>query len=73
MRWNENSQYKRVKREANKTKDFCFEDEDWMLPTWLQNKKEIIFAHSSVIRDDLMGRGQFGEVFKGKLIQGKAV
>ena len=58
---------------SKETSDFYTGDEDWMLPTWLRNKKEIIFAHSSVIKDNLLERGQFGEVFKGKLIQGKAV
>ena len=73
MRWNENAQYKRVKREGNETKNFCFEDEDWMLPNWLQNKKEMIFYQSSVTIGDLLGRGQFGAVFKGRLVQGSSV
>ena len=73
MKWEENVLYDSSISFSEETSDFCSGDEDWMLPTWLQNKKEIIFAHSSVIKDDLLGRGQFGEVFKGKLIQGKAV
>ena len=73
MIWEENVLYSSSISLSDETSDFCTGDKDWMLPIWLQNKKEIIFANSSVIKDDFLGRGQFGEVFKGKLIQGNAV
>ena len=73
MIWEENALYFSQKSEFEEMKDFCFGEEDWMLPIWLQNKKDMIFYQSSVIKGDLLGRGQFGAVFKGKLVQGSAV
>ena len=73
MIWEDNVLYNSTKSLNNETNDFCFGDEDWMLPIWLQNKKDMIFYHSSVIKGDLLGRGQFGAVYKGKLVQGSAV
>ena len=73
MTWQENLLYTSTNSVCDEMKDFCFGDEDWMLPIWLQNKKEMIFYRSSVIKSDLLGRGQFGAVFKGKLVQGSAV
>ena len=73
MTWEDNISYNSEKSECEDRKDFCFGEEDWMLPIWLQNKKDLIFYKSSVIKGDLLGRGQFGAVFKGKLVQGSAV
>ena len=74
MIWEDNALYNSTKSLNEETNDFyCFGDEDWMLFIWLQNKKDMIFYHSSVIKGDLLGRGQFGAVYKGKLVQGSAV
>ena len=53
--------------------DFSSTAEDWMLPNWLQEKKAMIFPRKSILKGELLGRGNFGSVFKGKLIQGNAV
>ena len=43
------------------------------LPDWLQNRKEMIFPNTAVIKGQKLGKGQFGIVFKGALVQGNAV
>ena len=70
MIWRENLLYKDV--EAN-VEEFSSMAEDWMFPNWLQEKKEMIFPRKSIVKGECIGRGQFGSVFKGKLIQGNAV
>ena len=49
------------------------EKDEWILPEWLKARKEMIFPQSCVERFQEIGRGQFGAVFKGKLVQGQAV
>ena len=44
-----------------------------IMPGWLQARKEMIFPQSCVERSQEIGRGQFGAVFKGILVQGQAV
>ena len=43
------------------------------LPDWLKDKKEMIFLKNSITKGKLLGKGQFGNVYKGKLYQGNAV
>ena len=43
------------------------------LPDWLQKRKEMIFPNTAVIKGQKLGKGQFGIVFKGALVQGNAV
>ena len=43
------------------------------LPDWLQKRKEMIFPNTAVIKGQKLGKGQFGIVFKGVLVQGNAV
>ena len=42
-------------------------------PDWLKDKKEMIFLKNSIVKGKLLGKGQFGNVYKGKLHQGNAV
>lgn len=43
------------------------------LPKWLQEQREMIFAPSSIRQTRILGRGQYGTVYKGTLSQGKSV
>ena len=42
-------------------------------PDWLLEKQEMIFPLDSIEKNQELGKGQYGSVFKGKLVQGKAV
>ena len=42
-------------------------------PDWLKDKKEMVFLKNSIVKGKLLGKGQFGNVYKGKLHQGNAV
>ena len=44
-----------------------------VLPDWLNNRKEMIFSKNSIINGKPLGKGQFGNVYKGKFCQGNAV
>ena len=43
-----------------------------VIPNWLQNRKEMIFSESAVLKGQQLGKGQFGNVMKGVLLQGNA-
>ena len=43
------------------------------LPDWLSSRKEIIFPRSSIEKHQELGSGQYGSVYKGKLLQGNAM
>ena len=43
------------------------------LPDWLRNRKEMIFSKNSIENGKLLGKGQFGNVYKGKFRHGNAV
>ena len=58
--------------DENEKEDFGF-DEDNILPVWLQNRKEMIFPESAILRGQTLGKGQFGIVMKGALVQGNAM
>ena len=49
------------------------EAEDSLLPDWLRERKEMIFPEYTVVKGEQLGKGQFGVVLKGALVQGKAV
>ena len=48
-------------------------DDVSFLPKWLRENKEMIYPQSCIKTSQQLGQGQFGSVFKGNLIQGKAV
>ena len=48
-------------------------DTKYNLPDWLSDRKEMIFLQKYVVKGKLLGKGQFGNVYKGKLHQGSAV
>ena len=48
-------------------------DEESILPNWLRVRPDMIYPHSCIEKRQQLGQGQFGCVFKGVLIQGKAV
>ena len=66
---------KRPRDEENniETKIDVTQAEDNILPDWLRDRKEMLFPETAVIRGEQLGKGQFGVVLKGALIQGKAV
>ena len=43
-----------------------------LIPNWLMMNKSMIFSQESVKKDELLGKGQYGCVYKGKLFQGNA-
>ena len=43
------------------------------IPSWLKNKQNMIFHPNCIKRDTLLGTGNYGRVYKGKLVQGNAV
>ena len=43
------------------------------LPNWFKDKREMVFLKNSIVKGKLVGKGQFGNVYKGKLHQGNAV
>ena len=55
------------------TKVDLAEAEDSLLPDWLRERKEMIFPENTVVKGEQLGKGQFGVVLKGALVQGKAV
>ena len=42
-------------------------------PEWLKDKREMVFLKKCIVKGKLLGKGQFGNVYKGKLHQGNAV
>ena len=54
------------------TEDSNFDDDN-IFPEWLRNRKEMIFPKSAIIEGQKLGKGQFGIVMKGALVQGNAV
>ena len=49
------------------------EQEEPILPNWLNRRRDMIFPSSDVSRDDRLGSGQYGTVHKAKLFRGNAV
>ena len=43
------------------------------LPDWLIDRKEMLFSSDSIVKGKPIGKGQFGNVYKGKYHQGNAV
>ena len=48
-------------------------NEDMLLPQWLREKQEMIFSQDSIEKIHELGSGEYGSVFKGNLVHGKAV
>ena len=44
-----------------------------ILPKWIAMYENMIFDQKHIRKEDLLGQGQYGSVFKGKLILGNAV
>ena len=49
------------------------DEESKFLPDWLNAQRQMIFPNNSITKCQQLGEGQFGSVFKGKLVQGNAV
>ena len=66
--------YKNKTKDVNKdeTKTELGQGEVVVIPNWLQNRKEMIFSESAVLKGQQLGKGQFGNVMKGVLLQGNA-
>ena len=64
--WKLNSLY-----DSNKSLDSLNECSG--LPSWLKERKEMMFSKSLITKGRQLGKGQFGAVFKGQLNQGNAV
>ena len=66
MIWKQNDLYESKQSLAKSEGPLC-------LPEWLQDRTEMIFSKASIVKGKLLGKGQFGNVYKGKLHQGNAV
>ena len=44
-----------------------------LIPNWMTNYESMIFPQECVTKDVLLGKGQYGCVYKGKLYQGNSV
>ena len=44
-----------------------------LLPEWLSTKKHMIYSQTSVEKEHEIGHGQYGTVFKGKVVLGNSV
>ena len=64
--WKENELYESKQSLAKSEAPSCW-------PEWLKDKKEMVFLKNSIVKGKLLGKGQFGNVYKGKLHQGNAV
>ena len=74
VKWINSLRNKRGKIEENKNdrNEGFVKKEEFVLPDWLMNRREMIFPETSVIKGQQLGRGQFGIVQKGELVQGYA-
>ena len=63
---------RKVEENKNDRNESFVRKEEVVLPNWLMNRKEMIFSETSVIKGQQLGRGQFGIVQKGELVQGYA-
>ena len=77
MTWKDNSFYKSESSEENIAKDSFLPKwsfaKDSLLPEWLEARQGMIFTQNNIEKTHELGTGQYGSVFKGKLIQGNAV
>ena len=64
--WKQNDLYESKQSLAKSEGPLC-------LPDWLRDRTEMIFSKTSIVKGKLLGKGQFGNVYKGKLHQGNAV
>ena len=48
-------------------------NEEEIIPDWLKSKPDMIYPARCIEQGQLLGRGQYGLVYKGKLSQGNAV
>ena len=44
-----------------------------VIPTWLKARSEMIYPPYSIKKEQKLGHGNYGTVFKGKLVQANAV
>ena len=44
-----------------------------VIPNWLENRSDMIYPQEAVHLDAQLGSGQFGSVYKGKLVQSRSV
>ena len=59
-------------KDENEIEEYNF-GEDNIFPDWLQNRKEMIFPESAILKGQKLGKGQFGIVMKGALVLGNAM
>ena len=43
------------------------------LPQWLKNRPDMIYPQDCIQKEQQLGSGQYGTVFKGKLVLGNSV
>ena len=78
------SWYRRKRISASKLDEIDLQDTDVSpidknalelpeLPKWLKERPDMIYPQTCIERGQQLGDGQFGTVFKGKLVLGKSV
>ena len=68
VNWEDNSTDKLGKRD-----DTDGTNGQRIIPSWLEENPEMIFQPCSIETEEMLGYGQYGTVFRGKLHQNKAV
>ena len=66
MTWENNSMYQNDEEEERMSKKE-------LIPNWLENRADMIYPQEAVHLDVQLGSGQFGSVYKGKLVQSRSV
>ena len=66
MTWENNSMY-----HSDEEEDSMSHKE--VTPNWLRNRSDMIYPQEAVHLDVQLGSGQFGSVYKGKLVQSRSV
>ena len=66
MTWENNSMYQNDEEEERMGKKE-------LIPNWLENHSDMIYPQEAVHLDVELGSGQFGSVYKGKLVQSRSV
>ena len=66
MTWEKNSMNQNDEEEERMSKKE-------LIPNWLENRADMIYPQEAVHLDVQLGSGQFGSVYKGKLVQSRSV
>ena len=66
MTWENNSLYHSDEEDGSMS-------QKEVIPNWLENRSDMTYPQEAVHLDVQLGSGQFGSVYKGKLVQARSV